>query len=88
MRVINSIIKNNVLETRGDKRVLVEMFFGNERRRSFERVEKSVRWMDVLSIPDMLLKWRILRNFHILPSWDDLRTITDISKLYAIILAG
>ena len=64
------------------------MFFGNERRRSFERGEKSVRRRYVLSIPDMLLKWRILRNFHILPSWDDLRTIADISKSYALILAG
>jgi hypothetical protein len=33
---------------------------------------------------DILPKWKDIRNSYIPPSWDDMRSIADITKLYAI----
>ena len=41
----------------------------------------SSRGMYIRSTSDILLKWKDIRNSHILSNWNDMRRIADISKL-------
>ena len=44
--------------------------------------------MYIRSTSDILPKWEGIRSSYILPNWGDMRSIADISTLYAILSKG
>ncbi|NQE53391.1 hypothetical protein C5S29_07340 [ANME-1 cluster archaeon GoMg3.2] len=44
----------------------------------------SSRGMYIRSTSDILPKWKGIRNSYIPPNWNNMRSIADITKLYAI----
>jgi hypothetical protein len=50
----------------------------------FGEIKFSSGGMYIRSTSDILPKWKDIRNSYIPPNWNDMRSIADIPKLYAM----